>query len=242
VIAAREGQGRLELVVDDEHPGEPVPGVHRRPVEAMVVVPLERGAFGAPVLGQVVDVAFALAGPDQKVVAGGTRREVLGDVAVLGEGLRPGQAAGLAVELGAVVAAVQVDAQFADRGRELVAEGDLGALTGRPPDRRAGEAAAEGPEPGPRAGEDRLLGRADRDLQPRRGQLRRDRQRGTEGDGGLGGPGPVEVGERAAQPAAGKGDEEGAAAQGTEERPAPQAGRFVWPRVRQLTAWPGVRP
>jgi hypothetical protein len=61
------------LVVDDEHPGHPVPGVQGGPVEAVVVVPLERGAFGTAVLAQVIDVAFALPRPDQQVVAGGAR-------------------------------------------------------------------------------------------------------------------------------------------------------------------------
>ena len=40
--------------------------------------------------------------------------------------MRGGQPTRLAVELGAVVAAVQVDGQLAHRGGELVVEGDLG--------------------------------------------------------------------------------------------------------------------
>jgi hypothetical protein len=208
----------------------------------MVVVPLERGAFGTAVLGEVVDVAFALPRPDQQVVAGGVRREVLGDVAVLGERLGAGEPAGLAVELGAVVAAVEMDAEFADRGGQLVVEGDLGARAGRAADRRPGEAAAEGPELRLRPRQDRLLGGADRDLDARPGQLARDRQRRPEGDRRLRRPDLAEARERAPQPAARQGDEERAAAQGTEERSAPQAGRFVWVPLGQLTASPAARP
>ena len=58
-LAPRQRQRRLELVVDDPHPGQAAPDVRRGPVEAVVVVPLERGPFRAPVLAQVVDVGFA---------------------------------------------------------------------------------------------------------------------------------------------------------------------------------------
>jgi hypothetical protein len=224
-------------VVDDEHPRHPVPGVQCGPVEAVVVVPLEGGAFGAAVLGQVVDVAFAPARFQQQVVAGGARREVLGDVAVLAEGLGAGEAAGLAVELGAAMGAVQVDGEFADLLRQFVAEGDLGALACGTADRRPGEAAAEGPELGLLAGEDLLLGQLDRDLELRAGEDRRQRQRLAERDRALGGRGAAEEVERAAEPTAREGGEDGASAEGAEERSAPQAGREVWTVFRQLSSF-----
>jgi hypothetical protein len=200
----------------------------------MVVVPLERGAFGTAVLGQVVDVAFAGARFDQQVVAGDTRREVARDVAVIGEWLGRGQPARLAVELGAVVAAVQVDGQFTDLGGKFVVEGDLGPLPRRAADRRPGEAAAEGPELGLAAGEDLLLGEPDRDLDLGAAEDRRDRQWIAERDRGLRRAGALEPGERPADPAAGQRREERAAAQGAEELPAPQAGRDMSRLVRQL--------
>jgi hypothetical protein len=242
VRAARQRQRVLELVVDDEHPGEAVPGVERGPVEAMVVVPLERGAFGMPALGQFVDVAFAPPGPDQQVVARGARREVLGDVAELRQRLRGGEPARLAVELGAVVAAVQVDAEFADPLRQLVVEGDLGAGARRAADRRAGKGATEGPQLRLLTREDLLLGEADRDLQPRPGQLRRQRQRLAEGDRRRGRPDPLQVGERPPDPAARQGGEQRAATQGAEEGPAPEAWRGVsalpGQLIRRLAAGP----
>jgi hypothetical protein len=123
------------------------------------------------------------------------------------------------------VSTVQVHAQFADGVRQFVVEGDLGGGAGGPADRRPREAAAEGPELGLGAREDLLLGEADRDLEARRGQLDRDRQRLAERDRGLGGPDPLEVGERAAEAAAGESDEQRATAQGAEEGPAPEARR-----------------
>ena len=114
-LAARQRQRGVELVVDDPHPGQPAPDVRGGAVEAVVVVPLEGGAFGAAVLDQVVDVGFALA----RARSAGRCRTARGerparDLAVEGERLGLGQAAGLAVELGAVVAAVQVDRELAD--------------------------------------------------------------------------------------------------------------------------------
>jgi hypothetical protein len=65
-----------------------------------------------------------------------------------------------------------------------VVEGDAGALPGAAADRRAGEAAAEGPEPGLAPGEDLLLGGADRDPDVVLAQYRRNRQRLAEGSRG----------------------------------------------------------
>jgi hypothetical protein len=132
-----------------------------------------------PVLGQVVDVGFPAAGLEQGVVAGLAGREAAGDAAEVGDRLALRQAAGLAVELGAVVAAVEVDRELADLLRQLVVEGDAGALAGAAADRRPGEAAAIGPEPRLGAGEDLLLGLADRDADVVVAQDRRDRQPGA---------------------------------------------------------------
>jgi len=117
--------------------------------------------------------------------------------------------------------------EFADRARQLMVKGDLRPVPGRTPDRRPGEAAAEGPQLRLAAGKDLLPGDADRDLEPRPGQLPRDRQRVAKGDRGPGGADALEVGERATDPAAGQGREQRAAAQGAEECSAPQARRLV---------------
>jgi hypothetical protein len=81
-------------------------------VEAVVVVPLEGGAFGTPVLDQVIDVGFAAARLQQQVVAGLASGEPAGDAAEVGDRLALGQPARLAVELGAIVAAVEVDREL----------------------------------------------------------------------------------------------------------------------------------
>lgn len=103
-------------------------------------------------------------------------------------------------------------------------KGDAGAAAGAAADRRPGEAAAEGPELGLTAGEDLLLGLADRDADVVFVEDRRDRQAVAEGDRGerrrrLGGD--------RQQPAApalqGQEDGERAAAEGAEESSAPQA-------------------
>jgi hypothetical protein len=153
-------------------------------VEAVVVVPLEGGAFGAAVLDQVVDVGFARAGLEQEVVARVAGREAAWDPAEGRDGLALGEAAGVAVELGAVMAAVEVDRELPCRLRQLMVEGDAGAATGATADRRAREAAAESPELGFAAGEDLLLGLADRDPDVLFVEDRRDRQRLAEGRGG----------------------------------------------------------
>jgi hypothetical protein len=56
-------------------------------------------------------------------------------------------------------------------------ESDAGAVAGAAADRRAGEAAAEGPETGLATGQDLLLGLADRDLDVIAVEDGRDRQR-----------------------------------------------------------------
>jgi hypothetical protein len=107
-----------------------------------------------------------------------------------------------------------------------VIEGDVGAPAGRAADRRARKGAAEGPEAGLAAGEDLLLGRADRNLDAVAVEYRRDRQRRSERD-------RCErrrwlSGDRQ-QPAApapqGQEDGERAAAEGAEESSAPEAVR-----------------
>jgi hypothetical protein len=194
------------------------------PIEAVVVVPLERRAFGAAVLAQVVDVGFALAPAQQQVVAGGAGGEVSGDLTVEGVRLALGQAAGLAVEAGAVVAAVQVDRELTGAGRQPVLEGDLGPLPGGAADRRPGEGAAVGPQPGRASRQDLRLGLADRDLDLGVGEDARDRQPRLEGN--RSGRGRLRLPEQAqlatAQRQQGR---ERAAAEGAEESSAPQARR-----------------
>jgi hypothetical protein len=192
----------------------------------VVVVPLERGPFGAAVLDQVVDVGFAAARLEQEVVAGLAGGEPAGDAAEVGGRLALGQSPGLAVELGAVVAAVEVDRELTRRLRQLVVEGDLRALAGAAADRRPGEAAAEGPELGLGAGEDLLLGLADRDPDAVLVEDRRDRQSGAEGNSRQRGRRPRAQRQRAAAPAP-QGQErgDGAAAKGAEKGSAPEAGR-----------------
>ncbi len=87
-LSARQRQRGVEVVVDDEHPGQAPPAVAGGAVEAVVVVPLEGGALGPAVLDQVVDVGFPRPGLEQEIVARFTRREAVGDVAVVGDGLR----------------------------------------------------------------------------------------------------------------------------------------------------------
>lgn len=103
-------------------------------------------------------------------------------------------------------------------------EGDAGAAAGAAANRRPRKAAPEGPELGLAAGEDLLLGLADRDADVVFVEDRRDRQAVAEGNRGerrrrLGGD--------RQQPAApapqGQEDGEGAAAEGAEESSAPKA-------------------
>jgi hypothetical protein len=193
-------------------------------VEAVVVVPLEAGAFGLAVLLQVVDVGFATARLEQELVAGLAGRKPLRDATEGRERLALRQPARVAVELRAVVAAVEVDRELPGLLPQLVVEGDAGALPGAAADRRPGEAAAEGPEPGLGPGEDLLLGLADRDpdvvvaedrgnRQPRAEGNRRQRRRR------LG----AQRQRAAAPPPQGKEDGERTAAEGAEEGSAPEA-------------------
>jgi len=195
-------------------------------VEAVVVVPLERGAFGTAVLDEVVDVGFAAARLEQEVVAGLAGGEAAGDAAEVGDRLALGQAAGLAVELRAVMAAVEVDRELPRLLGQLVVEGDAGALPGATADGRAGEAAAEGPELRLAAGEDLLLGLADRDPDLVGVEDRRDRQPRAERNRGERRRRLRRQRQQAAAPAP-QGQErgQGAAAEDAEEGSAPQAGR-----------------
>jgi hypothetical protein len=193
-------------------------------VEAVVVVPLEGGAFGPAVLLEVVDVGFATARLEQELVAGLAGGEPLRDATEGGERLALGQPAGVAVELGSVVAAVEVDRELTGLLAQLVVEGDAGPLAGAAADRRPGEAAAEGPEPGLGAGEDLLLGLADRDPDVVVAEDRRDRQPRAEGSRRqrrrrLG----AQRQGAAAPPPQGKEDGESTAAEGAEEGSAPEA-------------------
>ena len=110
-------------------------------------------------------------------------------------------------------------------GRQPVLEGDPGALAGRAAHGRAGEAAAEGPEPGLAAGQDLLLGLDDRDPDLVAAEDRRDRQRRPERDRRLAPPARLAERQRPAAPAPQRQeDRERAAAEGAEEGSAPQAG------------------
>ncbi len=243
-VAAGQRQRALELVLDDEHPGESVPDVAAGVVEAVVVVPLRRGAFRAAVLDQVVDVGLPRPRLDQVLVAGLARGEAVRDVAVERLRVRGGEAAGLAVVLGAVVAAVEVDRQLADRRRQLVVEGDLGALAGGPADGRPGEGAAVGPHPRRRAGQDPHLGLADRDLQAGAAQLLGDRQPGAKRHRAGAAPRRLGGGRRAARAELeGQQRGEGAAAEGAEECSAPQAWRgMLRPSRRQPAGRTSIEP
>jgi hypothetical protein len=124
------------------------------------------------------------------------------------------------------VAAVEVNGELPGEGRQLVMEADLGPLSRLAANGRAGEAAAVGPEPGLRAGQNLGLGLADRDPDLGVGQLRRDRQRRPERNRGpsLG----RLTGKRqqtAARPPQRQQDGERTAAEGAEESSAPEAGR-----------------
>ncbi|HEU5252016.1 MAG TPA: hypothetical protein VFU16_01655 [Solirubrobacterales bacterium] len=190
------------------------------------MVPLERGAFGPPVLDQVVDVGFAAARLEQEVVALRPGGEPARDVAEEGGGLAGGEAAGLAVELGPGVGAVEVDRELPRLLRQLVVEGDPGPLAGAATDRRAGEAAAEGPELRLAAGEDLLLGLADPDPDVVVAQDRGDRQPGAEGRRRQRRRRLRRQRQQAAAPAP-EGQERGqrASAEGAEQGSAPEAGR-----------------
>ena len=228
-VATRQPERGVEAVVDDPHSGQAAPDVASGVVEAMVVVPLEGGAFGAAVLAQVVDVGLLRARLDQQVVAGAARRQSLWNLAVEGVRLGAGQASGLAVELAAVVAAVQVDAQLAGVVGQTVLEGDLGALSRRAPDRRPRKGAVVGPHPGLRAGKGLDLGLAHDYLDPRVADLPGYRQGGLEG----GRARRRRLSRGAARPGAEQPpslprrqqDGERAAAQDAEKIAAPQAGR-----------------
>ena len=137
-----------------------------------------------------------------------------------------GEAAGLAVEPAAVVAAVEVDRELPRLRRQPVVEGDPGAPAGTAADRRPREGAAEGPQAGLRTGEDLLLGLADRDPDAVVAENRGDRQRTAKGNGGqrrrrFG----AQRQEAVAPTPQGQERGQGAAAEGAEEDPAPVAGR-----------------
>ena len=151
----------------------------------------------------------------------------LGMLAEEGDRLALGQAAGLAVELGAVVAAVEVDRELPHLLRQLVVEGDAGALAGAAADRRPREAAAEGPEL-------RLGGRGGSAARPRGSGSGCGLRRGPAGSAAARGTGPRRAPrggsrrdrQQAAAPAPqGQEDGEGAAAEGAEESSAPEAVR-----------------
>jgi hypothetical protein len=136
-----------------------------------------------------------------------------------------GQAAGLAVEAGAVVSAVQVDRELTGAGRQPVLEGDPGPLPGGATDRRPGKGAAVGPQPGRASRQDLRLGLADRDLDLGVGEQPWDRQPRPEWD--RGGRGRLRLPEQAQLAAAAQRQQgrERAAAEGAEKSSAPQARR-----------------
>jgi hypothetical protein len=124
------------------------------------------------------------------------------------------------------VAAVEVDRELPRRLGQLVVEGDPRPLAGAAADRRAGKTAAEGPELGLLAGEDLLLGLADRDLDVVGVEDPRDRQLRAEGNRGEGRRRFRRQRQQAAAPAP-EGQErgQGATAEDAEKGSAPEAGR-----------------
>jgi hypothetical protein len=105
-------------------------------------------------------------------------------VTVEGARLAFGEATGVAVELGAVVAAVEVNGQLPYLLWQFMVEGDASFAASAAANRRPREAAAEGPEPRFPAGEDLLLGFPDRDADVVFVEDRRDRQAVAKGDRG----------------------------------------------------------
>jgi len=103
-------------------------------------------------------------------------------------------------------------------------EGDAGPLAGAAPDRRAGKAAAVGPEPRLATGENLLLGLGDRDPDVVVAQDRRDRQPGAERGRGERRRRLRAQRQQAAAPAADRQERgQGTAAEGAEEGSAPEA-------------------
>ncbi|HET8955606.1 MAG TPA: hypothetical protein VFN18_08100 [Solirubrobacterales bacterium] len=118
---------------------------------------------------------------------------------------------------------MQVDRELADLLRQLVVEGDAGAMAGAAADRRPWKAAPVGPEPRLRAREDLLLGLGDRDPDVVLAQNRRDRQPGAEGSRRQR-RGRLRRQRQATAPAADRQERgQGAAAEGAEESSAPEA-------------------
>ncbi len=68
-VAARKRQREVDVVFGDPHPGKAAPDVLAGAIEAVVVVPVHRGALVGAVLGEVVAVLALRARLDQKVVA-----------------------------------------------------------------------------------------------------------------------------------------------------------------------------
>jgi hypothetical protein len=124
------------------------------------------------------------------------------------------------------VTAVEVDRELPRRLAQPVLEGDLGAPAGAAADRRPGEGAAEGPEARLGPGQDLLLGLADRNPDVVFVEDARDRQPRAEGSRGKRRRRLRRQRQQAAAPAP-QGQErgQGAAAEGAEEGPAPEAGR-----------------
>jgi len=122
------------------------------------------------------------------------------------------------------VTAVEVDGELTDALRQLVVEGDAGTLARPAADRRPREAAAEGPELRLAAGEDLLLGLADRDPDVVVAKDLRDRQPGAERGRGQRLLRLRAQRQRAAAPAADRQERgQSAAAEGAEESSAPEA-------------------
>lgn len=190
------------------------------------MVPLERGPLRPAILDQVVNVGFPPARLEQEVIAGLAGGEAAGDAAEPGDRLALGQATRLAVELGAVVAAVEVDRELTGRLGQFVVEGDAGPPAGAAANRRPRKAAAEGPELRLGPGEDLLLGLADRDADVIRVEDPGDRQLGAEGDSGMRRRRLRRQRQQAAaSPPQGQEGGDGATAEGAEEGSAPEAGR-----------------
>ena len=235
-LAPRQRQRRVELVVDDPHPGQAAPDV---------AAPCGRGGGRGTTGTRPVRAARPRPGRRRSVCAAPgrisrslpdyARREVARDLAVEGERVRArsGPPGWPSYSLRLWPPCRWTVSSPASRGSSML-EGDLGALPGGPPDRRPRKAAAVGPHPGLAAGQHLApRPRGSGSLDARAAQLLAGsaarRWNGVASDARSGAAPPGRAGAEAAAQRQQRGER--AAAQGAEEGSAPQARRgWVWSR------------